>query len=382
MEKEIIEVFALLPFLFYPLYIFGWFLDVFEGFSKSSIDIILAIVQIGTLIALIIYVIKTWQIASASKKSTEVSEEILKEMKESRDLEVAPYVVAYFDIPYGKHVIYFVIKNIGKSVAKNVKLAFQPPLENSKGGKINNISLLKDGIGSIPPGYEIRTFFDGVFSYFEMSELPLTYNVKISYSGGLRSDTRNIEQIMDLSAFKGLSFLDEKGIHELVKEVEKLVEHNNNIRQKLEKVADNLADGVWLKNPDLLITSLQLEPELWKSGALTKLIEFKTLWTSVYGGEDEKLVNPFLTDLKNKSAIIGSQLLIIASSAPFDFPSELVNHLVEIAVKLSELGRASFYMDGGESVNTFNTLGNGIITLIDETIEQLKIQSTTSDNSE
>ncbi|RJS85980.1 hypothetical protein CW713_00895 [Methanophagales archaeon] len=59
--------------------------------GKEIVDIILAIVQIGTLIALIIYVIKTWQMASASKKSTEISEEILKEMKESRDQEIAPY---------------------------------------------------------------------------------------------------------------------------------------------------------------------------------------------------------------------------------------------------------------------------------------------------
>jgi len=48
--------------------------------GKEIVDIILAIVQIGTLIALIIYVIKTWQMASASKKSAEISEEILKEI--------------------------------------------------------------------------------------------------------------------------------------------------------------------------------------------------------------------------------------------------------------------------------------------------------------
>ncbi|RJS74511.1 hypothetical protein CW714_01450 [Methanophagales archaeon] len=113
---------------------------------------------------------------------------------------------------------------------------------------------------------------------------------------------------------------------------------------------------------------------------MTKLIEFKTLWTSVYDGEHEKLVDPFLADLKNKSVIIGSQLLVIASSAPSNVPSELVHRLVEIAVKLSELGRAR-YIDEGKSVNTFDKLGNCIITLIDETIEQIKAQSATSDNS-
>lgn len=345
--------------------------------EKEIIDIILAAVQILTLFTLIIYVIKTWQIASASKKSTEVSEKILKEMKESRDQEIAPYVVAYFDIE--GYLIYLVIKNLGKSVAKNVKLEFQPPLKNSKGEKISDIPLIKAGIGSIPPGYEMRTFFDGVNSYFNKSDLPLTYKVKVSYSGGLRSGTRNIELIMDLSAFQNLGIREEKGMHELVEKVEKLVEHNGEIRQNLKKVANNLADGVWLKNSDFLITGLQLEPKLWNSGALAKLIEFKTLWTSVYGGEQKKRVDPFLADLESKSAIIGSQLLIIASNASSNVPSELVDHLIEIAVKLSELGRARFYLGRGK--NTFDKLGNCIITLIDETIEQIKVQSATSDNS-
>ena len=350
--------------------------------EKEIIDIILAVVQIATLIALIIYVIKTWQIASASKKSTKVSEDILKEMKESRDQEVAPYVVAYFDIPYGKHwILYLVVKNVGKSVAKNVKLEFEPPLRNSNEEKISEIPLIKKGIGSIPPGYEIRTFFDSAISYFNKSELPLTYKVKISYSGGLRSDIRSIEQIMDLYAFKGISFLDEKGTHELVKKVEKIVKNNNEISQKLGKIADSLANGIWLKNPDFLIVGLQLEPELWRACALAKLIEFKTLWTSIYGKEHEKLVNPFLADLKNKSALIGAKILTIASNAPSDIPSEPTDHLVEIAVKLSELGRARFYIDGGASVNAFDERGDRIINLINETIKQIKVHNATSDNN-
>jgi hypothetical protein len=185
---------------------------------------------------------------------------------------------------------------------------------------------------------------------------------------------------MDLSAFK-TAYIKVKGMHELVEEVEKLVKYNNEVRQKLEKVADSLANGVWLKNPEFLMTGLPLEPELWKSGVLAKLIEFKTLWTSVYGGEQKKLVNPFLADLKNKSAIIGSQVLIIASCAPSNVPSELTDHLVEIAVKLSELGRARFPFDGGKSVNAFNELGDRIISLINETVEQIEVQSAASDNS-
>lgn len=348
--------------------------------EKEIIDYILAIVPIATLIVLVLYAIRTGQIASASKRSAEVSEGILKEMKESRDQEVAPYVVAYFDIPYGMPFIYLIVRNAGKSVAEDVKLEFQPPLKNSNGEVINDIPFIKEGIGSIPPECEIKTFFDTAISYFGKKELPLTYTVKVSYFGGLWPATRKKEQIMDLSVFK-TAYIKVKGMHELVKEVEKLVTYNEEVKQKLEKVADNLANGVWLKNPEFLITGLPLEPELWKSGVLAKLIEFKMLWTSVYGRERKKLVNPFLANLQNKSAIIGSQVLIIASSAPSNVPSELTDHLVEIAVKLSELGRARFYMDRDKSVNAFDELGDRIISLINETAEQIEVQSAASDNS-
>lgn len=349
---------------------------------RDNIDILLAIVQIITLIALIIYVVKTWEIASASKKSTKVSEGILKEMKESRDTEIAPYVVVYFDIPYGKHLIHLVVKNVGKSVAENVKLAFQPPLKNSDGELINDISLIKEGIGSMPPGYEIRTFFDSTISYLGRNELPLIYKVNVSYSGGLHSDTRNIEQIMDLSAFKDISFISDNGMHELVIEVKNLVKHNQKIGENLKKIADYSADGIWLKNPDFFITGLQFDSESWTSNVLAKLIEFKILWMSVYGEKHEKIINPFLADLKNGSAIIGSQLLIMASNTPLNIPSEIMDHLVEIAVKLSELGRARFYMGGGKSINDFDTSGNQIIIHIDEIIEKIKKQTDTLVNSE
>lgn len=174
-----------------------------------GMDTVLEIVQILTLIFLIIYVIGTWKIASASKKSTKVSERILKEMKESRDQEHAPYVVAYFDIPYGGTYIYLVVKNIGKTVAKNVKLEFRPPLETDfepiNDWNINDTALITDGIDSMAPGYELRTCIGSGASYFnKKNKFPLKYKVNVSYSGGLRSYPTNIEQTLDLSALGGL----------------------------------------------------------------------------------------------------------------------------------------------------------------------------------
>jgi len=182
-------------------------------------DIALAIVQLLTLIVLAFYAIQTWR--------------TVREMKESRAQEIAPYVIAYFDVPYGKAQIFVVVKNIGKGVARDVRLNFDPPLRNSDSVNVNDIGFIKNGIRSMPPGYEIRTFFDGMREYFKTQELPLLYRAEISYSGGLFEGIRTEEYEMDLSAFKKRFFVEEKGLHELVKQFEKL---NSTIENKIEEL--------------------------------------------------------------------------------------------------------------------------------------------------
>ena len=331
-------------------------------------------IQILTLIALIVYVIKTWHIASATKESARVSQNMLEEMKITRDQESAPYVVAYFDMPVKNWLIYLIVKNIGKTVAKNVKLEFEPKLKNSRGEDINNIPLIKEGIGSIPPGYEIKTFFDTTINYLNNDEYPLNYVAKISYKSDIQDKIRNSEQTLDLSVYKGLSFIDEKGMHELVKEIEKLERNNEKISKYLEKISDRLSHGIWIKNSNIMIEVLQSEPEVWKSIIFTKLKEFKELWSSVYAGDRNKLIDPFLTDLITRADIIGNQILSIASNSPSNISSELITKVVSVAVKISQLGQTQFYLDGGASIDNFDKKGNEIKKLIGEVVEQLETE--------
>jgi hypothetical protein len=121
-------------------------------------------------------------------------------MKEARDQETAPYIFVYFDIIVEKQDIYLFVKNVGKSIANNVKLKFEPELITSLGPI--NLPFIKDGIGSLPPRSEIKTFFDNGIEYFEKNKLPLNYKVRISYFGGIESKERIIEQFLDLSAIK------------------------------------------------------------------------------------------------------------------------------------------------------------------------------------
>lgn len=338
-------------------------IKIFTGdkMAKDLIDIILAVVQIFTLIALVLYVKKTWDMADSTEKS-------VNEMKETRDQESAPYVLVYFD--FHGHEMYLIVENVGKGLAKDVSFDFEPSLVNSRGNKISELSLLKDGIGSIPPNYKIRHFFDMSFNYFE-NNLPLKYRVKTSYYGGLKYEKRTTEHILDAGFYQMVSFLDKKGLNELAKTVDNLNENNKKIANNLDEIRKILDSGISIKNNKILITNLEMETNLWFNVTESTLLQFKHLWNSIYGKQRE-LINPFISDLKNNAKFLSSEILIIASKHPNTVSDEILDNLIKISSELLSLSEHKFYLDGGLSVKKFDSSGDEIIKLIDETIQKIK----------
>jgi PAS domain-containing protein len=360
---------------------------------KETIDLIVAGVQVVTLIAVIIYVYKTWQLASATtdlatitrdmasatSQSAAIAEKTLQEMREMRDQEIAPYVIAYFDSPLGKSLIYLVVKNIGKSVANSVKLDFDPPLQSSlKGIDIANIPFIRDGIGSMPPGYEIRTLFDGTISYLRSKNVPSNYSLGISYFGGIIPDKRGYELKLDLNIFKDLSYTTEKGLHNLVQEVEKLVGHNSRISQELQEIAESLNTGVWLRNPDFTVRRFNPGANLWGSELQILLKEIRTFW-ALSGKERTEI---FSSRLQTRLTILGERLLTILSQFPHTASKELREMIIQVARNLSELGKLQFYIDGGASDQEFNSLGDLMITSIDKAIKLMESDELTETDNE
>jgi hypothetical protein len=209
-----------------------------EGvFIVDIIQTILLIVQILSLIALVVYVYKTWEMASATRKSAELSEKTLFDMREGRDQETAPYVIAYFDVPYGTNTIYLIVKNIGKTMAHNIKLEFDPPVPESRHTPYLT-KLFDASIPSMPPSYEIKTIFD-TWEYFEAGKV-LRFNIKISYSGGLIRKDRISEYIQDLSPFRSVTSSRETTLKHVVTELEKIKDKLERGERTISTVARNI----------------------------------------------------------------------------------------------------------------------------------------------
>jgi len=227
-----------------------------------------------------LYVYKTWQIASAtreaaelSRKSTQLSQEsielsqhVLEEMRAARGQEIAPQVLAYVDMPYGNWVLFFVVKNVGRTPAKDIKFDFQPELQSGWGNRAHefDVSFLKNGISSLAPGQELRVVFDVMSNYFDGSavkllegSLPSAYTVRVTYRGGLLpEELHSTEQVIDLSMFKDIGVLEEKGEKDLIKAIESLARSSESIRSSLRQIADNLVNGIWVRNPTFPVECL------------------------------------------------------------------------------------------------------------------------------
>ena len=199
------------------------------------IQVSLFIVQLLSLGFLALYVWKTWQMASSTREAAKASQKMIEEMKDARDQESAPYVIPYINI--NKHIMFFGIKNIGKSVAKNIKIKIEPELKSSMfEDKIRDLSLIKNGISSLPPGHELGTMFDVSHIYLNRDDFPMSYSVKVSYEVGLHKETREYEQVLDLGVYKDIIPNDDMNLEDVVKRLEELSKYDKKISEELEKL--------------------------------------------------------------------------------------------------------------------------------------------------
>jgi hypothetical protein len=188
-----------------------------------------AVGSIGTLATVVIYValgIFAWiQVLQARRL---------------REEQARPFVIVDFEPGF---LIYLTLENIGKTMARNVKIEFDKRLESSLQGprEIDETPIFRRPIPSLPPEKKIRVLFDS-FTDRINAKLPLSYEVILTYQGATRSSVfRDVYQL-DLETYRG-SQMPQKGIPELVAEVEGL-------REEIKKWRGGELQGILVHNLD------------------------------------------------------------------------------------------------------------------------------------
>ena len=125
-------------------------------------------------------------------------------------------------------LVYLTVENIGRTMARDVSIRFDKPLESTLSGprEIDESPLLRKPIPTLPPGRKIRVLFEQYAARLE-AKLPLTYDVTLRYKGPLGKKEWEHPYRLDLGIYLG-SQEPPKGLPELVTEVE-------NIRKELQK---------------------------------------------------------------------------------------------------------------------------------------------------
>lgn len=288
----------------------------------------------------------------------------IEEMREARDQDSAPYVVASFE--FDAPIIFFVVKNLGKSVATEIKLSIDPPFAIvNPSMNLNELSFLKDGIEGLVPGNEIRTFFASAITYFSNPDFPLKYKVTIAYRGGILPKLRWHETTLDLSAYKGLSRLIKRDFDDLAKEVEQIRKSFEELNATSKKMVKALETGIWIKNSEVLSINLNLEDMSCLSFIGAKLQEFKTKWQVIYGKTmypalneiGKELVDPDDSNTRNDCLLLGQQILFALSKCRCSLPGEFAEKITQVAVALFALGKMEAYRFGEDRTDDFNATG-------------------------
>lgn len=155
----------------------------------------------------------------------------LNETRRLRELQTRPYVIVDFE--FRRFLINLVIKNIGATPARDVRVTFDQPLRGSAAIQrdINEVAALTQPIPMLAPGRAITLAFDSGPQLFKDASLPRVYTANVTYrdASGKRPYI-DPPYILDLRQYAE-ALLDPKGVPELVEEVGKL-------RAMLEKWSD------------------------------------------------------------------------------------------------------------------------------------------------
>jgi hypothetical protein len=135
----------------------------------------------------------------------------LREAQTLRKEQSRPFVVVDVDPWRKKGVFLLTVENIGRTVARDVSLAFDPPLQSTLDDpqrieredwpRVADFRIFKEPIPNIPPGKWLACQLDAGRQFFE-SDLPRRYVATVRYVGPV--DHYCEEYVLDLAMYREL----------------------------------------------------------------------------------------------------------------------------------------------------------------------------------
>lgn len=121
-----------------------------------------------------------------------------------------------------------IVRNTGTTIAKNVRLTFDPSLRSTQSVKPDlsfgdDMALMRDGIPTLPPGREYRMLFERMPDLHANEELPRSYVATVTYDD-TRGRSYELKNLLDLGIYFGVRRVHADGAHEAVRALKALNE--------------------------------------------------------------------------------------------------------------------------------------------------------------
>ena len=159
----------------------------------------------------------------------------VREARRLREDQARPFVVVDFDVN-DPPLIHITIANIGKTMARSVRVQVAPTLESSLDDKgppepIAKLSIFTEEILSMAPGKVIRLLFDSFPQREEARaqgrDLEDAYKVTVRYRGErrlLRRSSYRDTMPLDLGAYRNIQYVNRRTVHDLYGQVKKIAD--------------------------------------------------------------------------------------------------------------------------------------------------------------
>lgn len=144
----------------------------------------------------------------------------VREARVLREEQNRPFVVVDIEVESG-YMMYLEVVNMGTSLARDVSIEIDPPLESAIDIQVNKLKMLNEGIATLPPGKKYRTFFEMSFRRNEdRRDLPMNHTARVRYWDEKRKRAFDETLILDMGQYMHMHTVTRHGIHDIHKQLD------------------------------------------------------------------------------------------------------------------------------------------------------------------
>lgn len=119
------------------------------------------------------------------------------------------------------YMMYLEVTNMGTSLARDVGIEIDPPLESAIDIEVSKLKMLNEGIATLAPGKKYRTFFEMSFRRNEdRPDLPMNHTARVRYWDEKRKRPFDETLILDMGQYMHMHTVTRHGIHDIHKQLE------------------------------------------------------------------------------------------------------------------------------------------------------------------